>query len=197
MADSVLDIFLQRKLKHDHTPEYDARYLRLDSSNDPLTGDLEIHGNLYFDNDAGLPYGNVNIEDNSTATTISTQNVWVQVAFDTNGESNLTTPDHTNDHILITKAGKYFISAAFDAHDGGVNDQYEISIYKNNGATQLSGMRTHVFFDFSTSEPQGSFHGIADLAVNDTVEMWVRNTSATDDITFAFANISLTMVGGT
>ena len=69
-------------------------------------------------NRALAPFAEIKAVDNSTETTISTQNVAVQVTiFDTNGESYNTTPDHTNDHITVDQAGKYLIlvSASIDS----------------------------------------------------------------------------------
>lgn len=164
------------------------------------TGGVKIiSGDLYFTGDgSGLPYGDMNVEDNTTATTIASSGTWYQVTiFGTDVEENDANVDHTNDHITIGKAGRYFVSFVADVHDGTVNNEYEIAVYKNNGATQLPGMRTHIFFDFATSEPQVALQGIADLANGDTIEVWVKNNTGANNVTFEFANLSLFMLGGT
>lgn len=160
---------------------------------------MEIKKDVIFTGDGtGLPYGSVKISDNTTATTISSSGTYVQVNFDTNGESNNTTPDHTNDHITATKAGRYMIVCSIDAHDMGVNEQYEFAVRINNGATTFDGgLRMHTFATNANQEASITLSGIRDLAANDTIELWVKNNTGTNDVTVNFAELNLVMVGGT
>jgi hypothetical protein len=160
-----------------------------------IYGDTEMKGTTYW-TDGGLPFGDMNASNNATATTISVVDTWYQITvFDDDVAENDTDVDHTNDHIVINKTGSYYVSFTADCHGGTVNNSYEVAIYKNNGATLLTGLQTHIFFDFATSEPQISLQGIANLTAGDTVEVWVKNTTGANDVTFNFANITLFMLG--
>ena len=160
------------------------------------SGGVNIAGFQYFTGD-GLPYGDMFADDNSTATTISVVDTWYQIeSFNTDVAENDADVDNTNDHITIGKTGKYFIAFNGDFHDGTVNNEYEIAVFKNNGATQLTGLKTHIMFDFATSEPQAVVQGIADLTSGDTIEVWVKNNTGGNNVTCVFANLTIFQLGG-
>jgi len=128
-------------------------------------------------------YGKIYVESNSTATTISgTQTDFganaVQVAvFDTNGESNNTTPDHTNDHITIDVTGEYVISATL-SFSGEANDTYSFAFFKNNKGTQL-GTRSTRKIGSGGDVGSASLSTIAALTATDTIEIWIQNEDGT------------------
>ena len=128
-------------------------------------------------------YGKIYVEGNSTATTISgTQSDFganaVQVAvFDTNGEPNNTTPDHTNDHITIDVTGEYIISATL-SFSGEANDTYSFAFFKNNKGTQL-GSRSTRKIGSGGDVGSASLSTIAALTATDTVEIWIQNEDGT------------------
>lgn len=143
----------------------------------------------------GLRFGEIYVENNSTATSIASATTWYQVTvFDTNGVSNGTTPDHTNDHITIDHDGFYLIegSAAIKSVSAGAI-VIECEVKLNNGATSL----LNVHWDRELSGAGGdtgstSMSGIAYLSTNDTVEMWVQNKTNANDV--VFEDITLTVI---
>jgi len=158
---------------------------------------FEDDGDLVFVGTAGLCFGEIYVYNNGTADTVATA-TWSQMTrFDTNGESNNTTPDHTNDHITITKAGRYMVnvSASFS---GDPNITWYGGVWKNNGATQLTNIQIHRKLGAGGDVGCVSMSGIGDFAANDTVEIWIRQDSGADKaITVVDCSLSLVQIGGT
>jgi len=160
-------------------------------------------GDLSFVGTAGLCFGEIYTADASTTIAIATTGKANKVqitAFTVNGVSNNTTPDHTNDHITITTAGMYLCNVSLHAVSvgGGGADNYGYSVYKNNGATEfanLHGQRDLV--GGGGDEGSMTLSGIIDLAVNDTIEVWIWNNTNDDDIVIDDINLSLVQIGGT
>ena len=164
---------------------------------------IDPNGDLTFKGTAGLAFGEIYAADVADTITITAQDEpnKVQItSFDVNGVFNNTTPDHDNDHILITVAGMYLCNVSIHAIStgGGGSDNYGYSVYKNNGATQffnLHGQRD--LTGGGGDEGSMTLSGIIDLAVNDTIEVWIWNNTNADDIVIDDINLSLVMVGGT
>jgi len=154
-------------------------------------------GDITFVGTAGLPFADISVYNNGTAATIST-GTWAQMTrFDTDGENNNCTPDHTNDHITITKAGRYMVnvSASFS---GDPNITWYGGVWKNNGGTQLQNMQIHRKLGAGGDVGCVSMSGIGDFAVNDTVEIWIRQDSGADKaITIVDCCLAVSQVGGT
>jgi hypothetical protein len=144
---------------------------------------------------ARLRYGEIYARDNSTVTTITVQNTFYQVTiFDTDGESNDTTPSNSDDHIEIDHDGVYLIivSASIMTEGAGTGDDYEGVVYKNNGATALGNLHFHrVLAGGGGDIGSVSMSGIYSLVDGDTIELWVRNTSGTDNIIFEDVTMSV------
>jgi len=144
----------------------------------------------------GLRYGEIYVEDNSNVTTITNTLTYYQVTvFDTNGESNGTTPDHTNDHIEIDHDGVYLVlvSASVKTEVAGTGDVYECEVKLNNGATSVPNLH----WDRQLAGGGGdvgstSASGIVSLEDGDTVEVWVQNKTGTDNL--IFEDITLTVI---
>jgi hypothetical protein len=165
-----------------------------------VTSYIEIDntGNLTFvGGAAGLPYGGLSVFDNTTATTITTMGTKVQFGeFDTVDAWNNTTPSIGNDDITILKAGDYDIKCFITADSvAGGGATFSFDIYKNNGATLIA----HGHRDFSGGGGEvGSVtigRQIA-LSVNDTVELWITNTTGTENIVLSDVVLNLTQIGG-
>lgn len=168
--------------------------LRFDSEGVTVKNDLWFSGS-----GSGLPYGGISAVDNATETTISTAGVAVQITiFDTNNPSNLTTPDHTNDHVTINKAGDYFIAVSATVNSvAGASSRFEMTVQKNNGATLLAPLHC----DRNIAGGGGSsgvisMSGIVTLAANDTVEVWIENETNTQNYVVENISLDMFMVGG-
>jgi hypothetical protein len=144
-------------------------------------------------------YAEIYVDGNSTPTTINTQNVWEQVTvFNTNGESNGATPDHTNDHITINQAGVYLVNVtvAIESVSGGSAAEFQGEVFKNNGATGFSNL--HFFRQMAgggSDVGSAAVTGLDAFVANDTIELWVRNITNTSNLIIKHANLSVVRLG--
>ena len=161
---------------------------------------------LMFTDDAGtdmliapLAYGEISVVGNAVETEIASQNVYVQVTvFDTNGENFKTTPDHTNDHLTITKAGRYFISCSITLNSiGGSGSTAEMEVKKNNGTARVGSLHVDRTLSGGGTESGAiTITGIANLAVDDTIEVWIKNETNTQNYVVEDITLSLIQIGG-
>jgi hypothetical protein len=143
-----------------------------------------------------LRYGEISVTDNSTETTITNSSQFYQVTvFDTNGIANDTSPDHTNDHIEIDHDGTYLVlvSASLLTAVAGTGDDYEGVVHKNDGATELANLHFHRAMAGGGGDLGSvSISGVVELDDGDTVELWVQNTTGTDNI--IFQDVTMTVI---
>ena len=157
-------------------------------------------GHIFFrGTESGLVYGEISVEENTaTETVITSSGVPVQVTvFDTNGHSHHTTPDHTEDHILIECDGHYLIMCSATIESvGGSGSRAEITIKKNNGASNLV---PHVDRDLAGGGSEAgviSLSGFAELVEGDTVELWIENESNTANYVVEDVSLAILQIGG-
>jgi hypothetical protein len=128
-------------------------------------------------------YGEVWAHGVADVITSVAQNDYDQiVGFNTNGANHRTTPDHTNDHIVILVPGVYQIHFEWSGYGPAVAHDWNFHIYKNNGATAFNNITAHQTTPSTQKTESIGCTGLASLAVNDTVEMWVQRTSAGNNI---------------
>ena len=189
---------------------FDGEDLIINSNN--VTANDEVHFTNFdavvIDSDLlftgagkGLAYGEISAQDNTTPTIITTSGKVnkVQVTiFDTDGLSNNATPDHTNDHITINKAGVYKISVSMSVESvAGDGDKLGFSVYKNNGATEFPNLHFHRDFTAGASKTgSASMNGIISVSVNDTIEIWGWNENDNDNFLMEDVTSSITQIGG-
>lgn len=158
------------------------------------TGDVVFHGS------GGLIFAEIYAHAVAADITSVAQNDWDQItAFDTDGENNGATPDHTNDHITIVTAGKYLASFHWCGHGPAAAHDWAFHLAKNNGTTVFNSLQAHVTSPTTQKDTSISCTGILDLAADDTIELWVKRTSAGNNIVLTTDNcgITLTQIGGT
>jgi len=169
----------------------------VESSSPTLTGDWTFSGG------GGLPFGEIYANDvlDEITITVAGQANKVQVtSFAVDGVSNNATPDHTNDHITIVKAGMYLctVSMSISSAAAGGADDIGFAVYKNNGATEFANVHGHRTLGGGGADRGScSMSGIIDLAVSDTIEVWIWNEDSTDNVVVDDITLSLTQVGGT
>jgi hypothetical protein len=174
-----------------------------DGGTSDYTNISSVGGVTYIGTSSGVPYGEIYANDAGEDVVINTAgeaNKKQVTAFDTDGVSNNMTPDHTNDHITITVAGVYFCSVSIHIDSqAGVAATFGFALYKNNGATQFANVHGHRDLPAGVGGNSGamSLSGLIDLAVNDTIEVWVWNEDNTQDVTVDDITLSLMMQGGT
>ncbi len=166
-----------------------------------LTNYVEVSttGDVVFVGTSGLAFGEIYAHSAAADITSVAQNDWDQItAFDTDGLSNNATPDHTNDHITITKAGKYLVTFHWCGSSAAVPHIWAFHIAKNNNGVTFNNVVSHVTNPVGGRNYSVSATGIIDLAVDDTVELWVKRVSAGANIVLTTDNclISLTQIGG-
>lgn len=145
-------------------------------------------------------YGEIYARDNSTETVITTQNIWVQVGVtDTIGPQQTAAGDITENHITVPFDETCFVfcTVSMCKASGGGDDTFEFEIRKNNGATIFNNLAAiRVIDSGAPGKDIGdlSMNGIVDLVAGDTVEVWVRNTSSTNNLLIKDINLSVLRV---
>jgi len=147
----------------------------------------------------GLPFGEIWSEDNTDQTTLNSSGKVQILSFKNNGHSNNTTPDHTEDHITITKAGKYLVTASLAVVNVAAQaHEIDVGLFKNDGTSQFNNVHGHRNLSGGGGDKGSiSISGIIDTNVNDTIELWANTDTAADRIVI-FEDITLTLfqIGG-
>ncbi len=128
-------------------------------------------------------------------TVLPTQDTWVQItSFDTNGISNGSIPDHTNDHITISETGNYIASITISAYSSQAND-YEYQVKTNNGATGYDNLTVNRSLPVASAVGSAMARGVISLTANDTAEVWVqRLDGGAVSKTLSIPHIDLTLI---
>jgi hypothetical protein len=142
-------------------------------------------------------YGAISVENNATATVISTPGTFVQVTvFDTNEASNVATPDHTQDHVTVPQTGVYFICVPMTLDSvAGAGSKAEARVAINNGTTFLSGIHC----DRNLGGGGGAsgalpMSGPVALTAGDTVEVWIANLTNTANYIVQNCNLYVQLI---
>ena len=163
----------------------------------------EYFGDLIFVNSDGMCFGEIYATDVANMITIASSGYGGRAqitSFAVNGVSNNAIPDHTNDHITITKAGMYLCTVSIATTSAGGTGAYLVGfgVFKNNGATGFSNLHAHRNLSGGLSDHGSiSMSGIIDLAATDTVEVWCWNATNTNNIVIDDITLSLLQIGGT
>ena len=79
-----------------------------------------------------MAFGEIYAEDNTTATTVTNTDEWYRVTiFDTNGQVNGVTADHTNDHLITTTVGKYMVNGSMAILSAGAAKTLHLQLMTN------------------------------------------------------------------
>lgn len=147
----------------------------------------------------GLQFAGISVIENAAQTAIAAANTAVQITvFDTNEPANGATPDHTNDHITISKTGTYFVSCTITVVSiAGAGAKFHFDIQKNNGATVVGQIHTDRNMSGGGSDAgSATMTGLAVLTAADTIEVWVTNETNTQNVIIEDINLALIQVGG-
>ena len=163
--------------------------------------EIEADGDVLFVGGGGLHFAEIWVKDNVAATPLNSSTGKVQyIHFINNGASNGDiTPDHTNDHITIEVAGLYFCTLSIVVgNNAGASHVIDVSVWKNNGATEFLNVHAHRTLSASTDIGSISLSGVVNLAVNDTIELWLdTNRVVNTNVTVSDCTLSLIQIGGT
>lgn len=159
-----------------------------------------ISMDVIFKSGGGLLFGEIYYHGSGTNTVLAAQDTWYQVlGFATDGLSNGTTPDHTNDHITVPTSGIYKVSFSEASRSAAANT-YQFMIKKNNGTADSGNIMTHRVTTVAGRVGQGSCDGYVDCAANDTIELWVNRIdggAVSKTITHEHLGMHVLQVGGT
>ena len=164
------------------------------------TGAVHILGDLLFTGDGhGLPFGEIYAHNNITTMSVSSAGYTQVVIFDTNGESNNTTPDHTNDYITIVEAGRYLLTVSLTViNNAGATHTIDVDVSKNNKAADFNNCHASRTLAAGTDKGSISISGIIDVAVNDTIEVWITTDRVVaSNIIIEDITLSIVHIGGT
>ena len=138
--------------------------------------------------------GEISAKDNATPMTLNSAAKVQVTIFDTNGSYNNTVPDHTNDHIIIQEPGVYFAIMNASIHNNAAQAHVvDLSLWKNNGATEYGNVHTHRSLSGGSTDagaiPAG---GLIQVDEGDTLEVWL-DTSVAADRSVTVEDITLTV----
>ena len=143
-------------------------------------------------------YGEIYYHDGGVDTVSALQDTWYQIlVFDKNGESHLATPDHTEDHITISEAGKYLVIFSTSSRSAAAN-LFELMIKTNNGANDFENICSKRVTSTAGRCAGSRSSGICEFAVGDTIELWLQRLdggAAAKTLTFETLNLSIVKIG--
>lgn len=147
--------------------------------------------------DVGIPYGEISVKDNEVETTLDVGTIIQVTVFNTNGESYKTTPDHTQDHIIIGKTGVYKVEYSIHVNNESAQGHViDVSAFTNNGTIELlnvHGHRTLVGGSGNIGSISGA--GIVMLLSGETVELWATTSGTSDNVTFEDVSLNVFYLG--
>ena len=156
-------------------------------------------GNVSWKGGGGVSYGEIWVRGNTSATVIPAASSYVQfIGFGNNGQSNVSTPESNNNHIIAGTSGTFLVTCSFHTESvgGGAADTIDMEIRTNNGVTRFNNLHTHRKLAGGGGDIGSmSMSGLAALAATDTVELWLSNDDNATNILVADANISITLKG--
>lgn len=167
-----------------------------------LNAEVTIPQDLIFEgDDSGLQFTQIYEEDGTSTVALPLQDTFYQVtAFSVNGEVNGMVPDHTSDHITVTKTGKYLVSISIGfSQTTAVSIEYDFHVQKNDGAVDFPCISAHRNSGGASQVGNTATTGIIDLTAGDTVELWVERldgAAVSRTITIATCSLVLVQIGG-
>lgn len=165
-------------------------------------GQVRIGGDLFFAGaGSGLPRASIyayNMTDTITISGTGIANKVQITTFDTNDVSNLATPDHTNDHITILKAGDYLVLVSISiSSTGGSAYKMDFGVFKNDGTVQFQGLNSHRNLSGGGGDDGSvSISDVVSFSANDTVEVWCWNETNTNNVVIDDITLTVVQVGG-
>lgn len=174
-----------------------------------MTGKLSINNMFYVESTgdtywagagSGLVFSQIYTQGGSSTLVLPAQDTWYQItAFTVNGDSNMATPDHTNDHITIPIRGRYLTQSSL-AISSATTNEYVFEIQVSNGGfgiVNTDGRRTTTNADevYTTN----GMSSIVEFWGAETVELWIKRIdggAVSSTIKIVDASITLNQVGG-
>jgi hypothetical protein len=142
-------------------------------------------------------YAEIRFGGNAVASTVAAASTWYQLdKFDTNGESNVCTPEYQNNHIVVERTATYMATIGSSVlRAGGAACVIECELWSRNGVKQFSNVHWDVRLGTAVDISSATGVGIIKLEKGDTVEVWFQNKTNTTDITFEDVSLAIVQIG--
>jgi len=141
-------------------------------------------------------YAGMYVKDNTNTVALNSSAKIQVTNFNTNGEFEGATPDHTNDHITINVSGTYFVIITMAvANSAGAAHVINVDLFKNNGATVFNTVHAHRSLAAGSDVGSIGISGEVTVFSGDTLELWADTDSGSDrnvifeDIAFSIIQI--------
>lgn len=149
------------------------------------TGDVNIVGGTlcFVDPNGGMIEGEMSGYNEGITLTSVAQGDWDKIAaFTVNGPSNVIDPNHIDDHIHITKDGRYACRWRWSGHGTAVAHDWEFLASKNNNAVMFTN--TASIFTNPTTQKDVTVPGGGTILceVGDELELWVKRKTPGNNI---------------
>jgi hypothetical protein len=164
-----------------------------------INTNLDVGGDLLFNGvGSGLAFGEIFVKDNVVTTSVISSSHTQVTVFTNNGETNNSTSDFTENHIEITKAGRYMVNCSVSVlNSAGAGHLIHVELFKNDGAVDFDNVHAHRTLSAGSDKGSISLSGIISVEVGDTLELWTSSDSGTaKDVTFEDVTLTVIQVGG-
>jgi len=131
--------------------------------------------------------------DNADATVIASSgkdNKVQYIELDVLEPSRDATPSLDGSDIAIEVAGTYLVTVSITCWSASANQEVGVGVWKNNGATELQNIHAHRSFQTANKTGSISMSGLVALAVDDTLELWVWNETAGNNVVLGDVTMS-------
>lgn len=137
--------------------------------------------------------GQLYMQSNVTATTISLQNTWYKVAGTTTGSADNSKFSHSNNKLTCDAviSRKYLIQCTL-SYTAGNNNVCEFGFYDSQLADIRTPSKTKSTANGAGRAENVTFFCVLNMDAGDFLEIWARNTSAITDITVDQMNFIIT-----
>lgn len=146
------------------------------------------------------PMGEIYIANNSTATTISNTGTWtqVQLTFTDGHQDSFDTPSAYELRYTGATTTPFHLGCTISIESGSANQAFRAVLVKNatvNGSqeyvsgTILTGGTIRSKTGSASDEVSTAIHIMSSLATNDTISLFVQNSTSTADLTVIDCNL--------
>lgn len=161
--------------------------------------EIETDGDVNFVGGAGLPFGNLNLDEGSLTVSIGAQSTYTEVndvaspSLTVGNLHNITFSDHYLD--VGAYQGFYLVTWSMSVQTTNASDELSGTIMVD-GTADLSATN-HATMPAANKEVSLSGNTIVDLTTNKQVSLAVSNHTAIRDIIISHVNLSIVQLGGT
>ena len=139
-------------------------------------------------------FGNFYANNIALAVVILVVDTFVKITGSMTAGLLASTTFQNNSELVVTSAGKYFVSAQVSCTSAVVAEEIELAVTINGNANTTATAHTEVSIGAITRPSSLSVNGIFNLAVNDVLSLALANHSTTADITIQHVNFSIVKI---